>query len=193
MITVFTTWRSASTRFCTQLERDNPGYESHGEVFHEKYRNLNVRSVLSKLIKEKHFIIKVMPYHIYTRDNPILLDAILEITERPIFLIRRNLDECIQSYYIAKYLQMTGQVHDDWHAEWEEPKQIEFNRELYSKYVSLYEKELYWLSDLYHKLDKKELVWTEDYIRSTTEKKYNRPIIWDRNPGYCNIDVEELF
>ena len=81
---------------------------------------------MQKIAKEKQFIIKVMPYHIYTRDNPILLNSILEITERPIFLIRKNLDACIQSYYIAKYLQMTGQVHDDWHAEWEEPKQIEF-------------------------------------------------------------------
>jgi hypothetical protein len=192
MITVFTTWRSASSRYCSQLVKDNPQYVGQGEIFHEKYKNLNVRPTLNKL-STKQSIIKVMPYHIRVRDNPTLLKNILELTERPIFLIRKNLDEAIQSYYVAKYLQLTGKFRGDWHEEWDEPMHIEFDRNIYNKYISLYQQELYWLSDLYHDLDKKELVWSEDYMRSTTEKKYNRPVIWDRNPGYCNIDVEELF
>ena len=24
-------------------------------------------------------------------------------------------------------------------------------------------------------------------------EKYNRPVVWDRKPGFTNIDLEELF
>ena len=191
MITVFTTWRSAGTRYCGQLERDNPQYKSHGEIFHEKFKNL--RPILYKLSKENNSIIKIMPYHIRVRDSVFLLESILDLTKRNIFLIRKNLDECIQSYYVAKYLRLTGKNVGDWHTEWETPIKIEYDRALYSKYVSLYEQELRWLSDLYHKLEHKELVWSEDYMRNTKEQKYNRPIVWDRTPDHCNIDVEEFF
>ena len=95
--------------------------------------------------------------------------------------------------YVAKYLRLTGKNVGDWHTEWETPIKIEYDRALYSKYVSLYEQELRWLSDLYHKLEHKELVWSEDYMRNTKEQKYNRPIVWDRTPDHCNIDVEEFF
>lgn len=189
MITVFTMWRSASTNYVDHLHKLNPDHIQHGELFHEQNTTLDTKGALKRLSKEKKFIVKIFPWHMKVRE-PGLTERILEITDKPIFLIRKNLDDAIQSYYIAKYMFKYGIT---WHEEWLKPIKIEYDRDLYSKYVSAYEQELYWLADLYNSLDNKQLVWSEDFMQESSTSKYRRPVIWDRNPGFCNIDCEELF
>ena len=90
-------WRSASTNYVNHLHELNPSYIQHGELFHEQNTNLETKGALKRLSKEQKFIIKVFPWHMKVRE-PGLAERILEITDRPIFLIRKNLDDAIQSY-----------------------------------------------------------------------------------------------
>lgn len=185
MITVFSTYRTASTYFCSKLEQEYLGYKNLGEYFHEKFL-LDHKKRLSGLYKTKKNILKIFPYHLNISTEP-LLTSILDLSERNIFLIRPDFDSQVQSYYVAKYLSKTEQK--TWHEEWDKPINIELDKEYYQRCVNFLQKEYYTLSDLYNKLKNKELVFTNQL----EQNKYKRPIIWDKKPGYTNIDIEELF
>jgi len=185
MITVFSTYRTASTYFCSQLHKENPTYTNLGEHFHERFLSEH-KVKLSQLFDNTKNIIKIFPYHLNTSKEQ-LLPSILELSKRNIFLIRTDFDKQVQSYYIAKYLSKTEQK--TWHEEWDKPLNIELDKEFYQRCVNFLQKEYYTLSDLYSKLKNKELIFTNQL----EQYKYNRPVIWDRKPGFTNIDIEELF
>lgn len=185
MITIFSTYRTASTYLCSQLHKENPAYKNLGEHFHERFSSEHKKR-LSELFDDNKNILKIFPYHLNTSKEQ-LLPSILELSERNIFLIRTDFDKQVQSYYIAKYLSRTSQK--TWHEEWDKPINIELDKEFYQKCVNFLHKEYYTLSDLYNKVKNKELIFTNQL----KQHKYNRPVIWDRKPGFTNIDIEELF
>ena len=185
MITVFSTYRTASTYLCSQLHKENPSYKNLGEHFHEKFLSEH-KQRLSEIFNNSEIILKMFPYHLNVSKEQ-LLPSILELSERNIFLIRPDFDSQVQSYYVAKYLSRTE--HKTWHEEWDKPVKIELDKEYYQRCVNFLQKEYYVLSDLYNKIKDKELIFTNQL----EQRKYKRPVIWDRKPGYTNIDIEELF
>lgn len=185
MILVLTTYRTGSTYFCKTLADEN-NLANYDEMFHEHLKDHH-KANLIHLEKNTNAVVKLMPWHLQNTEIPNLLPSILELSERNIFLIRPDFDSQVQSYYVAKYLSKTEQK--TWHEEWDKPIKIELDKEYYQRYVNFLQKEYYTLSDLYNKLKNKELVFTNQL----EQNKYKRPIIWDKKPGYTNIDIEELF
>jgi len=185
MITVFSTYRTASTYLCNQLQKENTSYKNLGEHFHEKFLS-DHKQRLSEIFDTSEIILKIFPHHLNVSKEQ-LLPSILELSKRNIFLIRPDFDSQVQSYYIAKYLNRTEKK--TWHEEWNKPIEIELDKEYYQRCVNFLHKEYYTLSDLYNKVKNKELIFTNQL----EQHKYKRPVIWDKKPGYTNIDIEELF
>ena len=62
-------------------------------------------------------------------------------------------------------------------------------RENWQRCVNLLHDEYLALETLYRKIDN-QLIYTHQFDQG---KKYDRPVRWNKKPGFVNIDIEELF
>jgi hypothetical protein len=182
MILVLSTYRSGSTNLCSSLA-ESTGYDNKDELFHENVGSEHMQR-LRDLEKQnfENVIVKIFPYHIKSSPVPNLLNLLVEKAERIICLVRPNFDQQCQSYYIAKHL-------NDFHSQWDDTTVIKYDAEDWRLRQTFIHNEVLTLSDWYSEYNC-ELLWTHQ-IAGTMQ--YSRPVMWDRKPGYTNIDTEELF
>lgn len=181
MILVLSTYRTGSTNFCKQLEKDT-GYENLDEYFHESFA-LSHSDRIRYITKTKKCIVKVFPYHLNSSPRTNLLSELLDVASRIIFLIRKDFDQQVQSYYICKYT-------NDWHSSFTEQKEIILDRSKYNWCTNFLHNQYLELDTIRSSLSNHETIYTHQLDQS---KKYVRPVKWDRQPGFTNIDIEEIF
>ena len=180
MILVLTNYRTGSTTLCKQLAQQY-SYENLDECFHESLVDIH-KDVLRSVYSKNDVVVKLMPNHIYRSDIDNLLVKLVEVAEKIIVLVRKDFDQQCQSYYVCK------QTHN-WHDNFSQPVDITLDKDRWLWCVNFLHGQYLKLSDLIENLDY-ELMFTHQLNQS---EKYKRPVVWDRKPGFTNIDVEELF
>jgi len=189
MILVLTTYRTGSTYFCKTLADEN-NLENYDEMFHEHLKDHH-RANLIQLEKDTNAVVKLMPWHIQNTKIPNLLEKLLSFKPKIYVLIRKDFDQQCQSYYICRFLGPSKDKKiNNWHNEFSESKKIILHKEHWLGSVNFLHNQYLQLSDIRDKLPNHELIFTHQLDQS---KKYKRPVIWDKKPGYTNIDIEELF
>lgn len=187
MILVLTTPRTASTHLCTQIAHEY-GYENLGEYFGD---SLTIEDQLDKLDYLKNnpdCVVKAFPWQIKSTGikYPKLLSlpkTLYGLSEKTIFLIRRDFNAQCRSYYI-------GKISKHWGGEPKELEHIILNDNYYQSAVSEliigYKHILSW----YQSADNAQVIYTESIA---TDGKYVRPVVWDRDPPTLEFDPVKLF
>lgn len=181
MILVLTTYRTGSTWYCDNIARTRD-YTNLGEAFHESNQSLH-QQVVNYLKSNPRTVVKLMPCHLSKTPVKHLLEILLELATEVIFLVRNNFDAQCQSYYIAK---TTG----DWHNSFEQHIQVYLDKTKWQNWVSFLHQQYLELSDIYSQTGNATLVSTEQLH---PQGKYHRPVVWNKQPGFTNIDIQELF
>ncbi len=182
MILVLTTYRTGSISFCKQLAEQH-SYENLDEGFHEGVLDLH-KPVLRHLHRNKNHVVKLMPYHIEKSPINNLLDELLSLAEKVYVLIRKDFDQQCRSYYICKRLGV------DWHDQWEDKVDVTLDKDRWLWCVNFLHNEYCELQTWKEKIPNCELMFTHQLNQ---KDKYQRPVRWDKAPGFTNIDIEELF
>ena len=180
MILVLSTYRTGSTNLCKQLSKQY-AYENLDECFHESIPDVH-KNAVRYISKNKNCVVKLFPYHIEKSPIENLLQELILYAEKVIVLVRKDFDQQCQSYYVCK---QTG----NWHDNFDQPIDITLDSSKWLWCVNFLHDQYLELSDMINNIDN-ELMFTHQLNQS---KKYDRPVIWDRKPGFTNIDIEELF
>jgi hypothetical protein len=189
MILVLTNPRTASTWFCKQLA-EKYGYEDMQECFHELNCKGQHQQTLDNIILNPNKVVKVHAVHFESVEVDNLLLQLIDLSEKVYFLVRKDFNAELRSFYIANYVK-------DFISSWDEPFEREM-RIVYKErdYLSLAEhvkKHLKLLSAVYKELDHNgELVYTEDIVKEEY-KPVPRPVRWSKPPPDIDFDVSKLF
>lgn len=199
MILVLTTYRSGSTSFCKQLAEQH-SYEDLHEPFHEGLSKTYVQNnpqygdnthmpnvhkdTLRYIIKNPNCIVKLMPFHNANSDIENLIDVLISMAEKIYILVRKDFDQQCQSYYICKRLG------GGWHDQWEDKVDVTLDKDKWLWCVNFLHNEYCELQTWKEKIPNCELMFTHQLNQ---KDKYQRPVRWDKAPGFTNIDIEELF
>ena len=181
MILVLSTYRTGSTELCKNVAVDN-NYENLDEVFHES-APASHRNALMHIAKNHDCVVKLFPYHLDKTPVTGLLPHLLEMADRVITLVRNDFHAQCKSYYVCKQVK-------DWHSNFAEPVRVELDQSTWLTRANFLEQQYHALHKLCNQIDNYELMFTEDLQFST---KYNRPVIWDTEPGLLEFNVQELF
>lgn len=199
MILVLTTYRSGSTSFCKQLAEQH-SYENLEEMFHEGFSRTYVQNnpqygdnsampnfhkdSLRYITKNPNCIVKLMPFHNANSDIENLIDILIGMAEKVYVLVRKDFDQQCQSYYICKRLG------GGWHDQWEDKVEVTLDKDRWLWCVNFLHNQYFELLSWKEKIPNCELMFTHQLNQ---KEKYNRPVRWDKAPGFTNIDIEELF
>ena len=191
MILVLSTYRTGGTNLCKKLAEDN-GFENLDECFHESLVDSH-KDAIRYIARRPSTVVKLFPYHISHSPIKGLLTELVNLSTQIIMLVRKDFDQQCQSYYICKQIDNTDINH--WHDEWEQPVDITLDKDKWQWCVNFLHNQYLVLSELRqrHELDRLfgiKLMFTHQLEKG---QKYNRPVKWDKAPGFTNIDIEELF
>jgi LPS sulfotransferase NodH len=170
VILVLSTYRSASTWYCNQLEHSTK-YTNLNECFHESISDHRMQ--LRHVLRSNKTIVKLFPYHSTQSNITELTDTLVDMASQVVVLGRRNTYEQIKSYYIAKTTK-------HWHGDVDDTIHINYNADLWNSYRSFMLNEIQTLKT-YQSRYSTELVFTEDLDQ---QGRYNRHIVWDHSPPY---------
>ena len=180
MILVLSTYRTGSTNLCKQLSKQY-AYENLDECFHESIPDVH-KNAVRYISKNKKCVVKLFPYHIEKSPIENLLQELILYAEKVIVLVRKDFDKQCQSYYVCK---QTG----NWHDNFDQSIDITLDKDKWLWCVNFLHDQYLELSDMINNIDN-ELMFTHQLNQ---KEKYNRPVVWDKKPGFTNIDIEELF
>ena len=205
MILVLTTYRTGSTSFCNQLAEQH-SFENLDECFHESLSKKFVqknpqygtgegmpnihKETLRYITKNPNCIVKLMPYHNTNSDIGNVVDVLIGMAEKIYVLIRKDFDQQCQSYYICRRLG------GGWHDQWQDKVDITLDKDRWLWCVNFLHNEYCDLQTWYEMINKvyldkfSGLMFTHQLNQ---KDKYQRPVRWDKAPGFTNIDIEELF
>ena len=131
--------------------------------------------------KRSNCVIKVFPHHINTSTVPTLFEECVELSSSITFLVRKDFNSQVKSYYVAKELKSwTSNLIS----------KIKLDEEKYNQYQNFLHSQIMDLSEYYKLLPNSKLVFLEDLPNTG---KYYRKIFWDREPKRIDIDIEALF
>lgn len=181
MILVLSTYRTGSTNFCKQLAEQN-NYENLDECFHENLKDTH-KLALQHIEKNPNTVVKLFPYHIQNSQIKTLLQDCVKFSEKIYLLVRKDFDNQVKSYYIARQ-------KNDWHSDFEITEDVTLIKEDWSWCTNFLHNQYLDLDMIRSSLPDYETIYTHQLDQS---KKYVRPVKWDRQPGFTNIDIEELF
>jgi len=181
MILVLSTYRTGSTNLCKSLAEER-GYENLDECFHESLIDQH-KDVLRYILKNPNCVIKIFPYHLEKSNIDNLFNQLVEIAEQVIILIRKDFDSQVKSYYTCKQI-------GDWHSDFEDTVDILLDKDKFLWCTNFLHNQYLEISNLKHKLSDYKLLYTHQLDQ---KNKYQRPTKWNRQPGFTNIDIEELF
>lgn len=181
MILVLSTYRTGSTNLCKQIA-EQYSYENLDECFHESITDEH-SNIIRYIGANTKCVVKVFPYHLEKSSRKNLLSDLVGLSEKIILLIRKDFDQQVKSYYICK---QTG----NWHSEFTDTVDIILDKDMYQKFTNFLHDEYLELDAIRRTLPNYELIFTHQLNQS---KKYVRPVKWDRQPGFTNIDIEEIF
>jgi len=142
--------------------------------------------------KFKNSIVKVFPWHIRTliseAPQPSFLEhAVHKLTHESHFLIRRDLNSQIKSYYLAEYSSIwdgTPQEHED----------VIIDEEMWNKIYNHFIQGYTVLADWYKKTPGATLIdYSELPFHTSTNERYKRPVTWITEPPQYDIDIREFF
>ncbi len=180
MILVLSTYRTGSTNLCKQLAEQH-SYENLDECFHEGMTDVH-KNAIRYISNNRNVVVKLFPLHIEKSPVNNLLQELILLAEKVIVLVRKDFDQQCQSYYVCK---QTG----NWHDNFDQPVDITLDKDRWLWCVNFLHNQYLSLVDIIPNIEC-EIIFTHHLNQS---KKYNRPVVWDRKPGFTNIDVEELF
>jgi hypothetical protein len=186
MILVLSTYRTGGTNLCKKLAEDN-GFENLDECFHESLVDSH-KDAIRYIARRPSTVVKLFPYHISHSPIKGLLTELVNLSTQIIMLVRKDFDQQCQSYYICKQI-------NNWHDNFEQPADITLDKDKWQWCVNFLHNQYLDLSELRqrHELDRLfgiKLMFTHQLEKG---QKYNRPVKWDKAPGFTNIDIEELF
>lgn len=182
MILVLSTYRSASTWYCSALAERNTLY-NYDELFHESQCDLHKQS-LRELARNNSCVVKIFPYHFSSTPVPLLIDKLINIASEVHVVVRKDFDAQLRSYYIAKQLR-------DWHSDidsaavtYDDEKWQQYHKFLYNQHVELSNivKSIVTVPCL--------IKYTEDFPQTS---KYKRTVTWDRQPPAVTTDIISLY
>lgn len=187
MILVLTTPRTASSYLCMKLA-DEYGYQNLDEYFGGSLTEQEQLAKLDYLKNNPKSIVKAFAWQIKTLfpDQPRILPLthrLLQLSEKTIFLIRKDFNAQCRSYYVSK-------ISNHWSGEPRELEHISLNENYYqysaNELVHGY-KEVF---SLFQAVDNSQVIYTETI---ETDSKYHRPVVWDRDPPQISFDPAKLF
>jgi len=181
MILVLSKYRTGSTNLCKQLA-EQYSYENLDECFHESIADKH-NNIVRYISTNPNCVVKVFPYHLKQSSRENLLNELVALSEKIILLIRKDFDQQVKSYYICK---QTG----NWHNKFNDTVDITLDKDMYQKFTNFLHNEYLELDTIRKTIPNHEIIYTHQLDQS---KKYVRPVKWDRQPGFTNIDIEELF
>ncbi len=180
---VLSTYRSGSTWFCKELARELD-VVNHDEPFNNRINDEpdKHKNFLAKLKENPVGVVKIFPYHLNHTPIYNLLETCISLSETITVLVRKNFDDQVKSYYIAKQLK---NWHDDINTT------ITLDKSIYFDYVKFLNNQNNELSKIYKSLPQSKLVFLEDL--SSFGKYNNRIFHWNKYPKETNINTEKLF
>lgn len=180
MILVLSTYRSASTWYCSDLA-DRYQLTNFGEAFHEANVS-NHKRVLRSLAGNTNSVVKIFPYHLTQSNIALLFNHLVNLASDIHVVIRKNFDEQLRSYYVAKDLR---NWHDSVNAS------ITFDLDKWNRYKDFLYLEHVQLAQLTKNIDADiEFKYAEMFDQS---QKYSRTIEWDCDPPETNLDIMSLY
>lgn len=178
---VLTTPRSGSTWFCTQLANQHNSLNLD-EYFHDRYKEYH-KIGLRSVIKNTKCVIKLFPNHIETSVVPNLLEECIRLSTSITFLVRKDFNSQVQSYYVAKELRMWGENSTT-------SVYATLDENAYNMYQESLFDQILKLSNYYKTITNSTLVFLEE-LSSTG--KYKRQVFWDKHPKHIDINIAKLF
>lgn len=140
----------------------------------------------------KNSVVKVFPWHIKTllteSPQPAFLEhSVHRLTDEKHFLIRRDLNSQIKSYYLAF-------TSSTWHGTPQEHEEVTVNEEMWDKIYHHYIQGYTVLADWYNKSPDATLIdYSELPFHTSTNERYVRPVTWITEPPQYDIDIREFF
>lgn len=202
MITVLTTPRTGSTWYCQYLS-DLHGFKNLNELFEDPKYNSNIEQAkaLSYLKDNPKTVLKVFPNHlkhnweftepdsniiVTTARRPKFDKLVLDTSDKIFILTRDFYPQCLSHYIATKSNHFSGEVREQEHLIFD---QDWWNRtvgylincyELIVDYSKQYDCEILDYSDL-------------PFDATPSNKKYIRPVTWDKKPLDPGINVQSFF
>lgn len=182
MILVVATYRTGSHWYCENLAKEYE-YECLYEYFHE--HEYDHRQRLTHLHENPNSVVKIMPEHLTQTPMKNLFDELIAMAERVHFVVRRDFNAQLKSYYAAKH------IPGEWHEEFSDTKEIivgddyrDYGNYLIHQVVA--QSKLYYHDDV---LDKRELHYMEDSVTH----RLKRPVIFIGDLPEYAFKPENLF
>ena len=221
-ILVLTAPRTASTSYCELISKTHGLYDV-GEPYPMYYgattglTNVCFETILdqsNELYLDNHnACMKVHAGHVaeyMPKRRKGWFKHILDATDEIHFLLRKDTQSQIKSYFVANYYSHTidpndNFLHNAYDSDWQKELVIPDTpkvRALWKSTEMLTHSHLVGLSILYHTLIDRDpkVVWTEDIVDMLPGSKYNRPVKFEWEPEYMfNNDnfypakVKEIF
>ena len=187
-ITVFTNFRCASTWFTKTLARIHQ-ITHLDEFFHHSGRAVhgpkNHFQNLTCVQRTDNWVVKVMGTQLAASPVDKLDDELAACSDQIYFLLRKDFDAQVRSWYIANTLK-------DHHAEWDDEKLIPFNRGEYLLAEQQLKNSTMEIYNTYKKYKSKgKLLWTENVIVAPVP--YHRPVKLTKEPPKSYFYPEKIF
>lgn len=142
------------------------------------------------MVANPNTIVKVHAEHFHSDEIDNLVTQLIDIAEHVYFLVRRNYNAQLKSFYIADYM---SDFIQDWSAPFDSEKRIVFRERRFNQLNENLQNNIKLLSSVYKMLDHNStLLYTEDCVK----EHYNpvpRPVTWSKPPPTINFNPEPLF
>ncbi len=223
-VLVFTLPRTASTNYCTHLStthnlfdvgEPHPLYYGATTGYHNEDAEAHLDQSNELYLDNQNSCMKIHAGHISEyvpyRNKRWLLDT-LDATDEIHFLLRKDIQAQIKSYFVANYVSHhidpkdhTKFIQTAYDSSWQDELVIPDtpdNLALWKDAEMLVHTQLVGLSVLYRTLVDRDpkVVWTEDIVDELPGSKYHRPVKFDWEPEYMfsndnfyPADIRQIF